>query len=149
VDGFYSSLKSHTRIWGEGNKTKTIAIHQVDTKLEALKISFFNKLEKSNTIFGKAQVWLEEELNKVVAWAGERINIKLANISSTFTEAIEIEEVHHTCIKEWLAKLEKCLKTMNATNALLVTLVTFLQGHVGELEDAVMEELDAEGEVVG
>jgi hypothetical protein len=98
VDGFHSSLKSHSRIWGEGVRTNTIAIHQVDTELEALKISFFNKLEKSNMIVGKALVWLEEELDKVVAHAGERINFKLGEISSNFTKAMETEEAqfdHH------------------------------------------------------
>jgi hypothetical protein len=142
VDGLHSSLKSHSRIWGEGVKTNAVAIHQVDTKLEALKVSFFNKLEKSNTIIGKAQVQLEEELDKVVACAGERINTKLAEILSNFTKMMEIEEACHDQVKVRLTELESCLEAMNSTNILLATLVTSLQGCVGELKDTVMEESD-------
>jgi hypothetical protein len=89
VDGFYSSLKSHTWIWGQGNKTNAINICCLNTELESLKLLFFNKLERNNTIVNKRLVFYEEELNKLAARMGEKMETKFKEIKVDLGEVVE------------------------------------------------------------
>jgi hypothetical protein len=106
-------------------------------------------LEQCNTIINKKFVFLEE-LDKVVALAGEKVESKLGEIARDFTEAMEIKEAHHVELEEKIANLTSHLETQHTTNVLLASLVTSLPGQVGELEDVIMgeEESDADGDVV-
>jgi hypothetical protein len=70
VDRFYSSLKSHTWIWSKGSETNTTDLHHLDSEMEALKISFFNKLEKNCTVFKKRFISFKDQLDQVIKRCG-------------------------------------------------------------------------------
>jgi hypothetical protein len=102
--------------------------------------SLLVKFERNNTIIDKKFIYLDEELEKVVGLVGEKFEVKFGEFSDQFLEAMEIEDGHQVALEERVSSLE-------GIAALLSTLLTSVQTHVQELEDAVMEELDAKGDV--
>jgi hypothetical protein len=107
-------------------------------------------LERSNTIIDKKFMSFKEELDKVMALVGEKIQSGMEDLSSRFSEALELEGRRYGVLARDVELLKSQLETPQENNVLLAGLITSLQGRVGELEDVVMEESDddAEGEVV-
>ena len=52
----------------------------------------FSKFERVNQIFDKKAVCMEEELDQVVALVGEKIDVRIGEITSNQVEALEIKE---------------------------------------------------------
>ena len=66
-----------------------ITIHQVDIDLEAAQTLFFNMLEKNNTISDKRFIYSEEELGKLVALMGEKMEMKFDKIMVDLGAVVE------------------------------------------------------------
>jgi hypothetical protein len=95
---------------------------------------------------------MAETLNVIVSFqhVGEKIQSGMEDLSSKFSEALEVEVRHYGVLAGDVKLLKSQLEASQATNILLSNLVTSLQGRVAKLEDAVMEDSDedAEGEVL-
>ena len=100
----------------------------------------FSKFERVNQIFDKKAVRMEEELDQVVSLVGEKIDAKIGEITSDWVEALEIEENRRKDLEGKVAFLEEKITNCLLHQADMVNLVLALQGHVLEVEDAVMEE---------
>ena len=104
----------------------------------------FSKFERVNQIFDKKAVHMEEELDQVVSLVGDKINAKIGEITSNWVEALEIKENWRKDLEEKVAFLEEKITNCLLHQADTVNLVLALQGHILEVEDAMMEESEEE-----
>jgi hypothetical protein len=83
---------------------------------------------------------VDTELERVVGLVGDKIEKEVGKIANEFTEAMDVEEEWRVSLEAKIASLETRLgEALDAVSS-LTTLVVALQGRVGELEDAIMEE---------
>ena len=100
----------------------------------------FSKFEWVNQIFNKKAVCMEEELDRIVALVGEKIDAKIGEITSDWVEALEIKENQRKDLKGKITFLEEKIVNCLTHQADMVALVLSLQGRISEVEDAIMEE---------
>jgi SMC interacting uncharacterized protein involved in chromosome segregation len=150
LEGLAQSIQSNAKVASSMLKASILEAQQVERELRPMVEGWFGKLGRCNTIIDKKIIRLEEELDKVMAFVGEKIQSRMEDLSSKFSEALEVEGRHYGVLARDVKLLKSQLETSQATNILLSNLVTSLQGRVAKLEDAVMEnsEEDAEGEVL-
>ena len=111
--------------------------------------SLLGKFACNNKIIDKKFVQLDTKLEKVVDLVGEKIKKEVGEITSDFGEAMEVEEAWRATSEAKVAFLEARLEEALSSIANLASLVSNLQGRVGELEDAVMEDdSEEEGQTV-
>jgi hypothetical protein len=79
---------------------------------------------------------------------GEKIEAKFGEFSDQFLGAMKMEDAQCLETEEKVTVLEEKIASLNASNTILAVMVTSLQTHIGELEDVIMEDSDAEGDVV-
>jgi chromosome segregation ATPase len=151
VDGFMSLLRTYNNQYTSSHRSLFQEMHQHKREARADHESLLGKLARSDEVIDKKFVQLDTELEKVVGLAGDRIDAKFGEFSDDFMEAMETEESRRAASDSKImgleAKLEEALEAISS----LTTLVVSLQGRVGELEDAVMEEasdVDGEGTAV-
>jgi hypothetical protein len=105
------------------------------------------KFAANNTIIDKRFIQLDMELERVVELVGEKIKKEVGEITSNFGEVMEIEEVWRASSVVKVTLLEEKLECACGEIAQLSGCMVIIQGRVGELEDAVVEEVsDAEDE---
>jgi hypothetical protein len=100
----------------------------------------FAKFERVNQIIDKKTIRMDEELDRVVALVGEKIDAKIGEITLDWVEALEIEENRRKALEGKVAFLEEKVVNFLTYQQDTVALVLSLQGHLAEVEDAVMEE---------
>jgi hypothetical protein len=106
------------------------------------------KFVRINEVIDKKMVCQDEELDRVVGLVGERIDAKMGEFSRDLMEVLEIEENRRKDLEAKVAFLEeKLVNSLNHTVD-LVCLVVSVQSCVSELEDAVMEESEEDGQEV-
>jgi hypothetical protein len=110
--------------------------------------NFFKKFEKLGDVINKKIVRQDEELDRVVALVGEKIDAKMGKFSSNLMEALEIEENRWKDLKAKVTFLEEKLVNSLTHTVELVHLILSVQSRVAEVEDAVMEESEEGGEEV-
>jgi hypothetical protein len=120
-----------------------VEIQQVQRESRNEIEGMFAKFEQVNQIIDKKTVCMDEELDRVVALVGERIDAKLGEITSDWVEALEIEETRRKDLEGKVAFLEEKVVNFLTYQQDTVALVLSLQGRLAEVEDAVME--DSEG----
>jgi hypothetical protein len=96
----------------------------VEKELRPMVEGWFGKPERCNTIINRKFVLLEEELDRVMALVGEKIQSGLEDLSSKFSEALEVEGRHYGVLARDVELLKSQLETSQATNVLLLNLVT-------------------------
>jgi hypothetical protein len=101
-----------------------------------------------NEVIDKKMVRQDEELDRVVELVGERIDARMSEFSNQHMEAVVAEEARRVALEAKVAFLEEKLTDTLLCSANLVNLVLTLQNHIGEIEDAVMEESEGSGQEV-
>ena len=104
----------------------------------------FSKFERVNQIFNKKTVRMEEELEQTISLVEGKINAKIGEITADWVETLEIEENWRKDLEEKVAFMEEKITNCLLHQADTVNLVLALQGHILEVEDAVMEESEEE-----
>jgi hypothetical protein len=79
---------------------------------------------------------------------GEKIKAKFGEFSDQFLGTMKMEDAWCLETGEKVTVLEEKITSLNASNTILAVMATSLQTHIGELEDVIMEDSDAEGDVV-
>jgi hypothetical protein len=150
LDGLTQSIQSNTKFASSVSRASLMEAQCIEKELRLMIEGWFGKLERCNTIINKKFVNLEEELDKVVALVGEKIQSGMEDLSSRLSEALELEGRWYGVLARDVEMLKSRLETSQATNVLLSSLVSSLQGRITELEEAVIEESDndAKGDVV-
>ena len=87
---------------------------------------------------------MEEELDWVVSLVGDKIDMKIGEITSDWVEALEIEEAQRKDLEENVSFLEEKVANCLLHQADTVNLILALQGRLSQVEDAVMEESEEE-----
>jgi hypothetical protein len=151
VDGFVSSLWNYNNQYTTSHQALFQEMHQHKCEAHADHESLLGKLARNNDVINKKFVQLDTELEKVVGLVGDKIEKEVGKIATEFAEAMEVEEEWRATLELKVAGLEAKLEEALEAISSLTTLVVSLQGRVGELEDAVMEEasdVDGEGTAV-
>jgi hypothetical protein len=113
--------------------------------------SWSGRFERNNEIIDKKFVQLDTELEKVVDLTRTKIRTEVGAIATNFAEVMELEEARWSSLEVKIIGLEEKLERACEEIACLSGVMVILQGRVGELEDAVMNEAgdeDAEGDTV-
>ena len=121
-------------------------VHQHRQEARSDHKSLLGKFAWINEITDKKFVQLDTELERVVDLVGEKIKKEVGEIASNFGEAMEVEEAWRASSEVKVVHLEGKLEEALGAIAHLTNLVISLQGRVGELEDAVMEDALEEGD---
>jgi chromosome segregation ATPase len=150
VDGFMSSIRAYSNWEISNNRSLGLEIQRIQRESRADHESLLGKFARTGDIIDKKFIQLDTELEKVVGLVGERIDREVGKIADEFLEVMEVEEERRATSEAKVTSLEERLEEALGAISSLTTLVVSLQGRVGELEDAVMEEAleDGEGSVV-
>jgi chromosome segregation ATPase len=147
VDGFVSSLRTYNNQFTTSHRALFQEMHQHKQEARADHESLLGKLARSDDIIDKKFVQVDTKLEKVVGLVGDKIEKEVGKIATEFAEAMEVEEEWRATSEAKTTSLEVRLEEALDSISSLTTLVIALQGRVGELEDAVMEEAsDVDGE---
>jgi hypothetical protein len=98
------------------------------------------KFSTNNTIINRKFVRLDEDLERVVELAGQKIDRKLGEFCADHMEAVEIKENRRKDLEAKVTALEERLEHSLTHTANLAALLLSVQSRVVEVEDAIMEE---------
>jgi chromosome segregation ATPase len=148
VDAFVASSRRASLLCETNARSMGAEIQRVQRETRKEIEGMYSKFERLNSILDKKTVRMGEELDRVVALVGEKIEARVGEMTSDWLEAMEVEERRRKDLEAKVAFLEEkilnCLNYQQDTVALTLS----LQGRIMELEDAVMEESDTVAEEV-
>jgi hypothetical protein len=104
------------------------------------------KFSRINDIIDKKIVQFEEELDKVMALVGEKIQSGMEDLNTRFVEALEVEAVKYGVLSRDMELVKSRLETAQENNTLLASRLSAFQVRLLKIEDVLMEDADAEGE---
>jgi hypothetical protein len=91
MDGLAWSIRLNAAVAASSSWGSLGEAHRVEWELRPITEGWFGKLERCNTIIDKRFILFEEELDKVTALVGEKIQSGMEDLSSKFSEALEAE----------------------------------------------------------
>jgi hypothetical protein len=139
VNGFVESIWRMSSTCQAKIQLFGLEIQQVQKESREGYESLLGKFARNNDIIDKKFIQLDTELERVVDLVGEKIKTKVGSIASDFAEVMEIEETWFASSEAKTVALEKMERACEEITR-LSRCVAILQGRVGELEDAIMEE---------
>jgi hypothetical protein len=139
VNGFIESIWRMSSTCQAKIQLFGLEIQQVQKESREGYESLLGKFARNNDIINKKFIQLDTELERVVDLVGEKIKTKVGSIASDFAEVMEIEETWFASSEAKTVALEKMERACEEITC-LSRCVAILQGRVGELEDAIMEE---------
>jgi hypothetical protein len=148
VDGCFAETQRVCSLSETNSRSLGMEIQRVQQESWKEIKGLFSKFERVNQIIDKKTVCMDEELDRVMALVGERIDAKIGEITSDWVEALEIEENRRKDLEGKVAFLEEKVVNFLTYQQDTVALVLSLQGRLSEVEDAVMEESDGVQEEV-
>jgi chromosome segregation ATPase len=147
VDGFVSLLRTYHNQSTTSHQALLQEMQQHKREARADHESLLCKFARTDDVVDKKFVQLDTKLEKVMGLVGDKIEKEVGKIATEFAEAMEAEEEWRVTSESKVVGLEARLEEALEAISSLTTLVVSLQGRVGELEDAVMEEAsDVDGE---
>jgi hypothetical protein len=144
VDGCYAETRRVCSLSETNVRSLGAEIQRVQRESRKEIEGMFFKFEHVNTIIDKKTVHMDEELDRVVALVGEKIETKVGEMTSDWLEAMEIEERRRKELEGKVAFLEEKVVNFLTYQQDTVALVLSLQGWVMELEEAILEESERE-----
>jgi BMFP domain-containing protein YqiC len=111
VEGLSSSIRSNTKVSSSMAKASLLEAQRVERELRLMIEGWFGMLKRCNTIIDKKFVHLDEELDKVMALVGEKIQSGMEDLSSQLSEALEIEGRHYGVLGRDVEMLKSQLET--------------------------------------
>jgi hypothetical protein len=147
IDGCVASGRRTASIV-EGNTRFLATVRSGQVEVCELAEDLNWKFIRINEVIDRKMVCQDEELDRVVGLVGERIDARILKFSNQHMEAVVAEEARRVALEVKVAFLEEKLTDSLLRSSDLVNLVLTLQNHVGEIEDAVMEESEGSGQEV-
>jgi hypothetical protein len=148
VDGCFAETRRVCSLSETNSRSLGMEIQRVQRESRKEIEGMYSKFERVNTIIDKKTVRMDEELDRVVALVGEKIDAKIGEITSDWVESLEIEENQRKDLEGKIAFLEEKVVNLLSYQQDTVALVLSLQGRLSEVEDTVMEESDGVQEEV-
>jgi hypothetical protein len=121
----------------EGNARFLATVRSGQVEVRELAEDLNRKFTRINEVIDRKMVCQDKELDRVVGLFGERME-----------EVVASETAQRVALEEKVAFLEEKLTNSLLRSSDLVNLVLTLQNRVGEIEDAVMEESEGDGQEV-
>jgi hypothetical protein len=140
VDGFVSSLRTYQNQYTASHRSLFQEMHHHKREARMDHENILGKFARTGEVIDKKFVQVDTELEKVVGLVRDKIEKEVRKIANEFVEAMEVEEEWRATSESKVASLEGRLEEALGAISALMTLVVALQGRVGGLEDAVMEE---------
>jgi hypothetical protein len=91
VDGFVLLLRSQTGVAAGSSRVALLEVQRVEKELHPLIEGWYGKFKRVNTVIDKKIVWVDEELDRVMALIGEKIQSEVEDIKTCFQEALDVE----------------------------------------------------------
>jgi hypothetical protein len=104
--------------------------------------SFFNKLEKNNTIIDKWFVCQEEEVDQLCRCIEERMTVKFEEVRVDFMEVAESLQAQYEGAVSKIMELKESLAILWIGHFAQAATISSLQIHLSRVEDMVMEEVE-------
>jgi hypothetical protein len=98
VDGFMSLLCSQTGIAAASSHVALFEVQRVEKGLCPMIEGWYGKFKQVNGIIDKKIVQLEEELDRVTALVGEKVDGGMADLSEKFAEVLRVEGVKYEAL---------------------------------------------------
>jgi hypothetical protein len=146
VDGFMSLLCSQTGVTAASSCAALCEVQRVEKELHLLIEGWYGKFKKVNIIINKKIIRFEEELDRVMALVGEKIQSGMEDLSTQFNEALEVEGQRYGVLARDMELVKSQLETAQENNVLLAGRLSAFQVRLLEVKDVLMEDADAEGE---
>jgi chromosome segregation ATPase len=147
VNGFVETARRISVVSETNSRSLGMEIQWVQRETHGQIEGFYKKFERVNKIIDKKMVCLDEELDRVMALVGEKINAGMEELKAEFLEVLEVEGRRYGVLARDVELVKSRLETAQETNILLVSRLGAFQARVMELEDALMEgSEDAKGE---
>jgi hypothetical protein len=148
VDGCFAETQRVCSLSETNSRSLGAEIQRVQRESRKEIEGMFAKFERVNQIIDKKTVRMDEELDRVVALVGEKIEARVGEMTSDWLEAMEIEENQRKALEGKIAFLEEKVVNFLTYQQDTVALVLSLQGRVVEVEDAMIEDSDRVDEEV-
>jgi chromosome segregation ATPase len=150
VDGFVGSLCTYNNQSTSSHQAWFQEVQRHKQEAHSDHESLLGKFVRNNEIIDKKFVQLDTKLEKVVDLVGEKIKKEVGEIANNFGEVMGIEEAWRASSEVKVTLLEEKLERACEEITRLSGCMVIIQGRVGELQDAVMEDvvdIDDEGAV--
>jgi predicted nucleic acid-binding Zn-ribbon protein len=148
VDGCFAETRRVCSLSETNSRSLGMEIQRVQWESHKEIEGLFSKFKWVNQIINKKTVRMDEELDRVVALVGERIDAKIGEITSDWVETLEIEENRRKDLEGKIAFLEEKVANFLNYQSDTVALVLSLQSRISEVEDAVVDESEGAPEEV-
>jgi hypothetical protein len=146
VDGFVLLLHSQTGVAVASSHAALLEVQRVEEELHPLIEGWYGKFERVNTVIDKKIVWVDEELDRVMALIGEKIQSEMEDIKTRFQEALDVEGQRYGVLARDMELVKSRLETAQENNILLASRLSAFQVRILEIEDVLMDDANAEGE---
>jgi hypothetical protein len=130
VDGCFTETRRVCSLSETNTRSLAAEVQRVQRESQKEIEGMFAKFERVNQIVDKKTVCMDEELDWVVALVGEKIEVKLGEITSDWLEAMEIEETRRKNLEGKVAFLEEKITNCLLHHADTVALILSLQGRL-------------------
>ena len=148
VDGCYAETQRVCSLSETNIRSLGCEIQRVQRESRKEIEGMYSKFECVNAIIDKKTVRMDEELDRVVALVGEKIEVRVGEMTSDWLEAMEIEERRRKDLEGKVAFLEEKILNCLGYQQDTVALALSLQGRIVELEDVMVEDEDMAAEEV-
>jgi DNA repair exonuclease SbcCD ATPase subunit len=128
VDGCFAETRRVCSLSETNSRSLGMEIQRVQRESRKEIEGMFAKFERVNQIIDKKTIRMDEELDRVVALVGERIDAKIREITSDWVEALEIKENRRKALEGKVAFLEEKVVNFLTYQQDTVALVLSLQG---------------------
>jgi hypothetical protein len=132
----------------EGNACFLATVRSGQVEVREVAEDLNRKFLRINEVIDKKMVHQDEELDRVVGLVGEKIDSRFSEFSEEYMEAVVTEEAWRVALEAKVTFLEEKLTDSLLRTADLVNLVLSVQSRVAEVEDAMMEESEEDGQEV-
>jgi hypothetical protein len=93
-----------------------LEVQRVEKELHSLIEGWPGKLSRISNIIDKRVVWFEEELDRVMALVGEKIQSGMEDLNMRFAEALEVEGVKYGVLSQDMELVKSKLETAQCQN---------------------------------
>jgi hypothetical protein len=127
VDGFVSLLRSQTGVMAASSRVALFEAQRVEKEFCPMIEGWYGKFEKVNDIIDKKIIWFKEELDRVMALVGEKIQSGMEDLNMRFAEALEVEGVRYGVLVRDMELVKSWLETAQENNVLLASRLSAFQ----------------------
>jgi hypothetical protein len=116
VDSFVSLLCSQTGVTAASSCVALMEAQRVEKELHSQIEGWYGKFKRVNTVIDKKIVQVDEELDRVTALMGEKIQSEMEDVGARFQEALNLEGRRYGVLARDMELVKSRLETAQCQN---------------------------------